>query len=92
MDKEKAFQKEKELTKDFYKNENYNMKLGGQGGFTVENAKKGWKALCKKAGKKSVQLGYGYGGKNQKDAKECGRKGGLANKGKPKTEEHKQKK
>lgn len=85
-----AFAKEKELTLDFYSRNNYNMKIGGVGGFTKENAKKGYEAanwskeLLAENGKINVK-------KFTKDQlKENGRKGGIALKGKPKSEAHKQ--
>ena len=40
--KEDAYKKEAELTLDFNTNKTYNMRLGGVGGFTKENAHKGY--------------------------------------------------
>lgn len=40
--KEEAYKKETELTLDFNTNKTYNMRLGGVGGFTKENAHKGY--------------------------------------------------
>jgi hypothetical protein len=40
--KEEAYKKETELTLDFNTNKTYNMRLGGAGGFTKENAHKGY--------------------------------------------------
>ena len=87
--KNEAFYKEKELTLDFYNRNNYNMKLGGVGGFTKENAKKGYdaanwsKELLAENGRQNVKKF------TTEQLKENGRKGGIALKGKPKSEEHK---
>jgi hypothetical protein len=40
--KEEAYKKETELTLDFNTNKTYNMRLGGVGGFTKENAHRGY--------------------------------------------------
>jgi hypothetical protein len=40
--KEEAYKKEAELTVDFNTNKTYNMRIGGVGGFTKENANKGY--------------------------------------------------
>jgi len=99
-DKNEAFSKEKELTIDFFKVDNYNMKLGGVGGFTRDNSVKGRKAIEKKfsrvelaklGGQASVEQKKGYHGLTKEQLSENGRKGGLSLKGKPKSEEHKQK-
>jgi len=88
--KEDAFAKEKELTLDFFERNNYNMKIGVVGGFTKENAKKGYiaasftKEMLSENGKKNVKKF------TNDQLKENGRKGGLALKGKPKSEIHKQ--
>lgn len=95
--KEEAYAKEKELTIDFNLTDNYNMKLGGVGGFTKENSHKG--LVASNFGKSGARLGGLKSRDNKKgfhalpsaEIKENGRKGGLANKGKPKSEAHKQK-
>ena len=87
--KEKAYLLEKQLTENYADRQNYNMKLGGVGGFDKETSWKGFIALCKKAGNKAVEKGYGFGGKNQIDPKIAGSRGGKGNKGKPKSPEHK---
>jgi len=86
--KEDAYRKEFELTEDYNSSSNYNMKQGGIGGFTAENARKGHIARSRKGGQKAVELGKVW---NQETAKISGSKGGKANKGKAKSEEHKQK-
>ena len=89
--KEVAYAKERELTVDFDDRKNYNMRIGGVGGFTTENAKKGYlaagfsKELLSENGRKNVAKF------TSEQLKENGRKGGLSLKGKPKSEEHKQK-
>ena len=90
--KEEAFSLERDLTADYTQSSNYNMKLGGVGGFTKENARKGNVAAFKKFTKEQLSNNgkKGYISANN-DPVECGRKGGLANKGKPKSEAHKQK-
>jgi hypothetical protein len=90
--RDEAYAKERELTVDYDKASNYNMKLGGVGGFTKENARKGNIAALKKLTKEQLSANgkKGYIKANINPA-EVGRKGGLANKGKPKSEEHKQK-
>lgn len=89
--KEEAYLRERELTVDFMKTSNYNMKLGGVGGFTRENSLKGNAASLKRmtTAERSANGKKGYLKANN-DPVECGRKGGLANRGKPKSEEHKQ--
>lgn len=88
--KEEAYSLEKQLTENYATRENYNMKLGGIGGFNRKDSWKGFIAKCKTAGKAAVEKGYGFGGSNQKNHIECGRKGGQNNKGKPKSEAHKE--
>lgn len=89
--KEEAFAEEKKLTIDFSDRNNYNMKLGGVGGFTSDNAKKGYEAanfskeMLSENGKKNVKTF------TKQQLSENGRKGGLSLKGKPKSEEHKRK-
>lgn len=86
--KEEAYAKEAELTVDFNTNVTYNMRIGGVGGFTKENAWKGHIARCRKGGLRSKELGKTLSGER---AKKAGSKGGKGNKGKPKSEEFKQK-
>ena len=86
--KEEAYLKEAELTEDYNTNKTYNMKLGGVGGFTKENSMKGHLARSKKGGLKAKELGKVW---TVETAKSAGSKGGLGNKGIPKSEEHKQK-
>lgn len=45
-----AYEKEKQFTVDFKNRNSYNLKLGGTGGFTKENAKKGYEAVLNKYG------------------------------------------
>jgi hypothetical protein len=47
-DKKQAYLKEIELTRNFNQNDNYNMRLGGVGGFSKENARKGYFAAALK--------------------------------------------
>ena len=93
--KEEAYRYERKLTEDFISKDNYNMKLGGVGGFTKENSKKGYEASLKKLTTEQLseigKRGNLISRQNGLDVVENGRKGGLANKGKPKSEEHKQK-
>ena len=90
--KQEAYKQEHTLTKDYMLHDTYNMKQGGVGGFTRENALKGNAAALVKLTKQQLsdygKKGY-YAANN--NPVECGRKGGLANKGKPKSEEHIQK-
>jgi hypothetical protein len=85
--KNQAYELEKTLTTCFTENNNYNMKLGGVGGFSEEDAWKGFLAKSKKGGLKSKELGYSFGGEYS-SAIDNGKKGGLSNKGKPKSEAH----
>ena len=84
-----AYELEKTLTLCFVENNNYNMKLGGVGGFTREVALKGFKAKSRKGGLAAKELGFSFGGEHS-DAIANGKKGGLKNKGVPKSESHKQ--
>ena len=90
--KEEAYKHEHVLTENYIVSNTYNMKRGGVGGFTRENALKGNASALAKLTKKQLSENgkKGYVAANI-DPIECGRKGGLANKGKPKSEEHKQK-
>ena len=99
-DKATAFLKERELTVDFSDKNNYNMKLGGVGGFTQANATIGRRkaeelygseVLGRLGGKASVEQKKGYHSLTKEQLSSNGRKGGLMNKGKPKSEEFKQK-
>ena len=89
--KQEAYKKEADLTVDYINENCYNMRQGGVGGFTRENALKGnaasFKLLTKEQLSANGKKGYL---KANNDPVECGRKGGLANKGKPKSEEFKQ--
>lgn len=79
-DKNEAFEKEKELTKDFNKSNTYNMKSGGVGGFTSENSRKG---ALKRIELHGPPVGVSIEGRfTSEQLSEFGRKGGLANKGK----------
>lgn len=90
--KEAAYSKEAELTVDFVREDCYNMKQGGAGGFTRENSLRGNAASLRllTTDQRSANGKKGYIKANNNPV-ECGRKGGLANKGKPKSEAHKQK-
>jgi hypothetical protein len=89
--KNEAYNYEHSLTENYMSNETYNMKRGGVGGFTRENALKGNSAALKKLTKEQLSAAgkKGYAAANL-DFKSAGRKGGLGNKGKPKSETHKQ--
>lgn len=92
--KEEAYDRERELTVNYDRSSNYNMKLGGVGGFTRENARKGNTAAFEKFTKEQLSENGKKGNlaaRTKLDLVGNGRKGGLANKGKPKSEEHKQK-
>ena len=84
-----AYELEKALTSCFIESNNYNMKLGGVGGFTKEVALKGFKTKCRKGGLAAKELGFSFGGEHS-NAISNGKKGGLKNKGIPKSEAHKQ--
>jgi len=84
--KEEAYSNEKELTQNWNSRDSYNMKIGGVGGFTKENSWKGHMARSRKGGLTNVSLGKVW---NSETAKFAGSKGGLGNKGKPKSEAHK---
>lgn len=92
-DKKEAFDLERTLTLNFVDSDNYNMKLGGIGGFTRENARKGNIAALKKLSKEQLIEGGRKGASRltKEQRMKGSRNGGLANKGKPKSEEHKQK-
>lgn len=93
--KDEAYEYEIKLTQDFASRDNYNMRLGGVGGFTKENSRKGHEASLKKLTKeqrsKNGKKGNLLARQNGLDVVGNGRKGGLSNKGKPKSEAHKQK-
>lgn len=88
---DEAFSLEKELTSNYTDRDNYNMKLGGVGGFTKENAKKGYNAvpnLSHLGGKASMEK---LSTEERKEkARNAGEIGGKSLKGKPKSEVHKQ--
>jgi hypothetical protein len=84
-----AYELEKALTSCFIESNNYNMKLGGVGGFAKEVALKGFKTKCRKGGLAAKELGFSFGGEHS-NAITNGKKGGLKNKGVPKSEAHKQ--
>ncbi len=86
-----AYSKEAELTACFEEATNYNMRRGGVGGFTKENARRGLVAKSVKGGNRAKELKTGVHSLTKEQLRENGRKGGLANKGKPKSEEFKQK-
>ncbi len=90
--KKEAYLFEHKLTENYIVADSYNMKRGGVGGFTRENALKGNAAALVKLTKQQLS---DYGKKGYHAANnnpvECGRKGGLANRGKPKSKEHIQK-
>ena len=89
-DKHQAYSFEKELTLNFNEGNNYNMKLGGVGGFTPENARKGLIARSRKGGIVSKEKKVGYHSFTKEQLAENGRKGGLKLKGIPKSEAHKE--
>lgn len=67
------------------------MRRGGVGVFTKENARRGLVAKSVKGGNRAKELKTGVHSLTKEQLRENGRKGGLANKGKPKSEEFKQK-
>ena len=67
------------------------MKRGGIGGFTKEDARKGQIARASLGGKTAVLKKAGYHSLSKEQLSANGRKGGLKLKGRPKSEEHKQK-
>jgi hypothetical protein len=91
--KEEAYLFEKEQTEDFSKNNTYNMKRGGVGGWSPEAASKGGKSVSLenkiKSGIASYQSGKGIHAYTSEQKRMFGKLGGLANKGKTKSEEHK---
>jgi hypothetical protein len=89
--KQQAYDLERELTADFHLKSNYNMKLGGVGGFTKQDARKGLIARASLGGKISVLKKAGYHALSKEQLSANGRNGGLKLKGRPKSEEHKQK-
>lgn len=90
--KEEAYKTEASFTEDYNREDSYNLKQGGVGGFTRENALKGNAASLKLLTKEQLSANGKKGYlKSNNNPVECGRKGGLANKGKSKSEAHKQK-
>lgn len=96
---EDAYNKEIELTNDFHKFDTYNMRRGGVGGFTRDNALKGALAANLKIDK-SARVASGKKGGISTVLRKVGlfaehanssRKGGLAHKGRKKSESHKEK-
>ena len=89
-----AYAKEIELTADFHISSTYNMRRGGVGGFTRENALKSIAALPpgtqRRAGMIVWQQKKGCHSLTRKQLSENGRKGGLAMKGYVKTPEHRE--
>jgi hypothetical protein len=92
-DKDEAYKKEAEMTVDFLRTDSYNLRQGGVGGFTRENALKGNAAALKILTTEQLSSNgkKGYQAIANMDHKELGKLGGLKNKGKPKSEEFKQK-
>lgn len=94
-EKEQAYLFEREQTKDFRRNNTYNMKLGGVGGWSPDASRNGGRSVSLenkiKGGIASYQSGKGIHAYTSDEKKKCGTLGGLANKGKPKSEEQKRK-
>ena len=91
--KDEAYDFEKQLTQNYMLKNNYNMRLGGVGGFTRENAQKGYEAGFAKLTKQQLSENGKKGNlaaRGKLNLVENGRKGGLTQKGKPKSEKHKQ--
>lgn len=92
--KTEAYALERQLTENYNAKDSYNMRPGGVGGFTEESSMKGYlngigalsKTILSEIGKRSYDKGL-----SKSNHTENGRKGGLKNKGKPKSEETKQK-
>lgn len=91
--KDEAYALEKSLTIDFNTNQNYNMKIGGVGGWCKQAAINGGLQTRNQseAGKKSYEMKVGIHSLSSEDKKQVGKLGGIANKGKPKSEEQKAK-
>jgi GIY-YIG catalytic domain len=88
-DKSEAYLYERSLTKDFNSNKNYNLKLGGVGGWSPAACINGGKKSSgSNGGKKTSQLKVGIHGLSSKEKALCGSLGGKANKGKTKSLEH----
>ena len=94
-DKNEAYELEKKLTTDFNTDKTYNMKMGGVGGWSLEASRKGILMHNPEnssiGGRKSYEMKVGIHALNSDEKKKAGRLGGLANKGKPKSEEQKAK-
>lgn len=89
-DKKDAYEAERILTESFNKNDNYNMRRGGVGGFTRENARKGYLAANWSKELLAENARKGLAKFTKEDLIANGRKGGLSLKGKPKSEKHKE--
>jgi hypothetical protein len=93
--KEEAYSLERKITLDCNMNITYNMKIGGVGGWSKEASKRGGEMVSRKhqsaAGKKTKDMGVGIHALSSEEKKNAGRLGGIANKGKPKSEEQKAK-
>lgn len=93
--KDEAYSLEKLLTSDYISENTYNMKLGGVGGWSLEASLKGTKMVTfdhrSFAGKKAYEMRCGIHSLSSEEKQNAGRLGGIANKGKPKSKEHKAK-
>jgi hypothetical protein len=93
-DKKAAYLEEERLTKDaFHLSSCFNMKIGGVGGWTLEAQKKGARVAHERGAhikgmQRARELSVLFG---DSDPKIAGSRGGLANRGKPKSAEHKAK-
>lgn len=87
-----AYAKEVDLTADFHVAHTYNMRRGGVGGFTVENARKGAMAAKgqSRGGAANRDRGIGLFALSKDQLREAARRGGLAHKGRIKSPEHRE--
>jgi hypothetical protein len=94
-DKDEAYSLERSLTSDYHTSNTYNMKLGGVGGWALEASLKGSKMATFEhrsfGGKKSYEMQCGIHAQTSEEKKNAGKLGGLANRGKAKSAEHKAK-